>query len=110
MIFLSIIPGNVFLPCFRVSFPTRKTNKIPPARHRRSLLNFQHAVRTNNVRKSSVFMYKRAPESLPLIRLLNRLKIVPDIMYQNNVAGVVQKLLADRDIFVYGVFTAEKGF
>ena len=55
-------------------------------------------------------MYKRAPESLPLIRLLNRLKIVPDIMYQNNVAGVVQKLLADRDIFVYGVFTAEKGF
>ncbi len=65
--------------------------------------------KSESVRKSSDYIHRHASRSLPLSRLLSVLKIVPKIVYRNNVAFVVQKLLADRDVFVYGVFTAEKG-
>ncbi|MBI3412752.1 MAG: class I SAM-dependent methyltransferase [Candidatus Aenigmarchaeota archaeon] len=60
------------------------------------------------VRRSSDLMHKYASRSLPFITVLRRLKIVPEVLYQNNVAGVVQKLLADKGVFVYGIFTGEK--
>ena len=60
------------------------------------------------VKPSSRILYLRVLLSYPIIRLLNLLKLLPDVLVKNSRAGLAQWKLVKSGLAIYGVFCGYK--